>query len=60
MKHEITITKHQMAEKCSEALREIYDDEPNLSKSFLKALLLSGLIIAKCFEEEKPDNETVC
>lgn len=52
MKDEITITRHQMAEKCSEALREIYDDVPNLSTSFMNALMFSGLIIALCFKEE--------
>ena len=59
MKHEITITQNQMAAKCSEALREVFEDEPGLSGSFMKALLLCGLIVAKCFEEEQDDEENV-
>lgn len=55
MKHEITITQPQMAAKCAEALRCVFEDEPGLSESFMKALLLSGLIVAKCFEEDQND-----
>lgn len=57
MKHEITITQHQMSKKCSDALKEVFDDEPGLSASFMKALLLCGLIVAKCFEEEEQNDE---
>lgn len=57
MRHEITITQPQMAAKCSEALREVFEDEPGLSESFMKALLLCGLIVAKCFEEKEQDND---
>ena len=59
MRHEITITQSQMSAKCSEALRCVFEDEPVLSESFMKALLLCGLIVAKCFEEEQDDEENV-
>lgn len=57
MKDVITITRHQLARKCNEALHYLFEDEAGLSESFMKALLLSGLIVAKCFEEEEQDDE---
>lgn len=57
MKHEITITQPEMTAKCSEALHLVFEDEPGLSEAFMKALLLSVVIVAKCFEEEEHKNE---
>lgn len=59
MKETVTITRHEMAAKCSEALNDVYGDEDPKGSMFLSMLVFSGLIIAKVFKEEDKDNEAV-
>lgn len=53
MNDTVTITRHEMAEKCAEALRDVYEDEDGLTECFMKGLILSGLIVSKVFKDEE-------
>lgn len=57
MKDTVTITRHEMAKKCSDALNEIFADDEKMSPRFINFLFFAGLITAKVFEDEEEVKE---
>lgn len=57
MKDTVTITRHEMAKKCSDALNEVFADDEKMSRQFINFLFFAGLITAKVFEDEEQGNE---
>lgn len=57
MKEVVTITRHEMAHICSDALNYMMPDDQKPSFEFSKFLFFAGMIMAIMFDEDEEDEE---
>ena len=57
MKEQVTITRHEMAQKCSEALNIMLPDENRSVLEVSKLLFFAGMIISIMFNEEEDESD---